>query len=241
MSHFKNVQNFDQVIAVCTGLGGNYNPGKQNLQIESLVALMNNAQGALDAIKVAKTNYEFATNHREVAFKDLGKLAGRIISELKSSGVLVQTVEDARYIQRKLVGFRISRDPVPPTPDSSTEAVPKKPMARGLDFGTQTQQFGKLLQTLRTEPLYKPTIADLKMEALEAKLSDLMAKNATVVRAAVELKNARQHRNNLLYTQSGSARETLRAVKQQVKAAFGSRSEAFKSLTAVKFITPANL
>lgn len=241
MSHFKNVQNFDKVIAVCTGLGGNYNPGKQNLQIESLVALMNNAQSALDAIKVAKTNNEFATNHREVAFKGLGKLAGRIISELKSSGVLVQTVDDARYIQRKLVGFRISRDPVPTPPDSSTEAAAKKPMARGLDYGTQVQHFGKLLQTLRTEPLYQPTIADLKMDALEAKLSDLMAKNAAVVRTSVELKNARQHRNDLLYSQSGSARETLRAVKQQVKAAFGPGSEEFKTLVAVKFITPANL
>jgi len=241
MSHFKNVQNFDKVIAVCTGLGGNYNPGKQNLQIESLVALMNNAQSALDAIKVAKTNNEFATNHREVAFKGLGKLAGRIISELKSSGVLVQTVDDARYIQRKLVGFRISRDPVPTPSDSSTEAAAKKPMARGLDYGTQVQHFGKLLQTLRTEPFYQPTIADLKMDALEAKLSDLMAKNAAVVRTSVELKNARQHRNDLLYSQSGSARETLRAVKQQVKAAFGPGSEEFKTLVAVKFITPANL
>ncbi len=239
MSHFKNVQNFDKVIAVCTGLGGNYNPGKQNLQIESLVALMNNAHGALDAIKVAKTNYEFATNHREVAFEGLGKLAGRIISELKSSGVLVQTVDDARYIQRKLVGFRISRDPVPAPPDASTEA--KKSTARGLDYGTQTQHFGKLLQTLRTEPLYKPSIADLKMDALEAKLSDLLVKNAAVVRTSVELKNARQHRNDLLYIQSGSARETLRAVKQQVKAAFGPRSEEFKTLVAVKFNKPSNL
>ncbi|MBK8292681.1 MAG: hypothetical protein IPK96_18855 [Flammeovirgaceae bacterium] len=122
--------------------------------MSNLVALLNNAQAALEAIKVAKTNSEYATNHREVAFKDLRKLAGRIVSELKSSGVLVQTVADARYIHRKLTGFRISRDPIAigsvPAASAEVPASEKKSIARGLDFGTQADYFGKLLQTLRT-------------------------------------------------------------------------------------------
>lgn len=85
MSHIKNLQSFDKVIAICTGLGGNYNPGKQNLQLASLTTLLNSAQAALENIRVAKTNYEYATNYREVAFEGLSKLVGRIISELKSS------------------------------------------------------------------------------------------------------------------------------------------------------------
>jgi hypothetical protein len=245
MSHFKNVQSLDKVIAICTGLGGNYNPGQQNLHVSSLVTLLNNAQAALEAIKVAKTNSEYATNHREVAFKDLRKLAGRIISELKSTGVLVQTVADARYIHRKLTGFRISRDPIAigsvPAASAEVPASEKKSIARGLDFGTQADYFGKLLQTLRTEPSYQPGIEDLKLVALEAKLNDLLAKNATVVRTSVALKNARMYRNDLLYSQSGNVQEAHRAVKQQVKAAFGPRSEEFKSLVNVKFIKPANL
>ena len=75
MSHFKNVQNFDQVIAVCTGLGGNYNPGKQNLQVNALTTLLNNAQLVLTETHEARTAYERATNSREVAFRDVGKLA----------------------------------------------------------------------------------------------------------------------------------------------------------------------
>ena len=73
------------------------------------------------------------------------------------------------------------------------------------------------------------------------KLNDLIAKNTAVVRTSVALKNARMYRNDLLYSQSGNVQEAHRAVKQQVKAAFGPRSEEFKSLVNVKFIKPANL
>ncbi|MBK8292682.1 MAG: hypothetical protein IPK96_18860 [Flammeovirgaceae bacterium] len=80
-----------------------------------------------------------------------------------------------------------------------------------------------------------------KLVALEAKLNDLLAKNATVVRTSVALKNARMYRNDLLYSQSGNVQQAYRAVKQQVKAAFGPGSEEFKTLVKVKFNKPANL
>lgn len=233
MSHIKNMQNFDKVIAVCTGLGGNYNPGKQNLRVESLTALLNNAHGALGSLKVAKTNFEYATNYREVAFSNLPKLTGRIISELKSSGVLVQTVDDARYIQRKLTGFRISRDPV--APENAEATSQKKFIAKGMDYTTLADNFAKLLQTLKSEPMYQPVPDDLKLPALEAKLSDLRAKNAEVVRTAVELKTARLHRDELLYLKQGNVRETFLAVKQTVRAAYGFGSQQYKAFAGVRF------
>ncbi len=239
MSHIKNMQNFDKVIAVCTGLGGTYNPGKQNLRVESLTALLNNAHSALESLKVAKTNFEYATNYREVAFRDLPKLTGRIISELKSSGVLVQTVDDARYIHRKLTGFRVSRDPVVPE-NAEAATSQKKFIAKGMDYTTQVDHFAKLLQTLRTEPMYRPVPEDLKLLALEAKLSDLRAKNAEAVRAAVELKNARSYRDELLYLQQGNVHETYLAVKQTVRAAYGIGSAQYKALVGVRFRKSTN-
>ncbi|MEQ1588338.1 MAG: hypothetical protein ABL895_20810, partial [Cyclobacteriaceae bacterium] len=233
MSHIKNMQNFDKVIAVCTGLGGTYNPGKQNLRVESLTALLNNAHSALESLKVAKTNFEYATNYREVAFRNLPKLTGRIISELKSSEVLVQTVDDARYIHRKLTGFRVSRDPVPPEKAEATSQ--KKFIAKGRDFTTQADHFAKLLQTLRTEPNYQPVPDDLKLPALEARLSDLYAKNGEVMRATVELKNARSHRDEMLYLKQGNVHETYLAVRQTVRAAYGFSSQQYKALAGVRF------
>ena len=145
----------------------------------------------------------------------------------------------------QLINEQEDEDPIAigsvPAASAEVPASEKKSIARGLDFGTQADYFGKLLQTLRTEPSYQPGIEDLKLVALEAKLNDLLAKNATVVRTSVALKNARMYRNDLLYSQSGNVQEAHRAVKQQVKAAFGPRSEEFKSLVNVKFIKPANL
>ncbi|MEQ1588321.1 MAG: hypothetical protein ABL895_20725, partial [Cyclobacteriaceae bacterium] len=111
----------------------------------------------------------------------------------------------------------------------------KKFIAKGMDYTTQVDHFAKLLQTLRTEPMYQPVPDDLKLPALEAKLSDLRAKNAEAVRAAVELKNARSHRDELLYFQQGNVHETFLAVKQTVRAAFGYGSQQHKALAGARF------
>jgi hypothetical protein len=58
------------------------------------------------------------------------------------------------------------------------------------------------------------------------------------VRTSVALKNARMYRNDLLYSQSGNVQEAYRAVKHQVKAAFGPSSEEFRTMVSVKFTRP---
>ncbi|MEQ1588658.1 MAG: hypothetical protein ABL895_22420, partial [Cyclobacteriaceae bacterium] len=116
----------------------------------------------------------------------------------------------------------------------------KKFIAKGMDYTTQVDHFAKLLQTLRTEPMYQPVPEDLKLPALEAKVSDLRVKNAEAVRAAVELKNARSHRDEMLYLQQGNVHETYLAVRQAVRAAYGIGSAQYKALVGVRFYKSTN-
>src|SRR6478752_2955621 len=106
MSHVKNVHAFEQLKGICTGYGGKYNPGKQNLQVNALTTLLNNAQLALAEMHEARTAYERATNSREVAFKDAPKFASRMYNVLRYSGSDPLTLEDARASIRKLRGIR---------------------------------------------------------------------------------------------------------------------------------------
>lgn len=46
-------------------------------------------------VSVAKTGYENTTNQRTVVFTQANLLTSRILSELKSVGVLPQTIADA--------------------------------------------------------------------------------------------------------------------------------------------------
>ena len=92
MSNAKNVESFGKLIGVLTGYGEEYNPGSSKLRVESLTEVFSRARSAMWQVSASKTGYETATNEREVAFAEVKQTASRILSELKSSEVLDQTV-----------------------------------------------------------------------------------------------------------------------------------------------------
>jgi hypothetical protein len=66
--HAKNVANFEELIGFCNGYGAAYNPSKALIKITALQTLLTGAQGALAAVKSAKTEFDNTTNDREIAF-----------------------------------------------------------------------------------------------------------------------------------------------------------------------------
>lgn len=104
MSNVKNVQALEKLLGICTGLGGSYNPGNQNLQVKAMTTLLSQVRNVLSEVHSARTSYEIATNQREDAFSTLKPLTTRIISTLLSGGAMPQTVADARTMSRKIFG-----------------------------------------------------------------------------------------------------------------------------------------
>ena len=78
MSHTKNMQSFEKLMGICTGLGGNYNPGKQNLQVNAMTTLSTIAQQIGEEVREARKAYDNATNAREQAFSDIRPLSSSI-------------------------------------------------------------------------------------------------------------------------------------------------------------------
>ena len=235
MTHVNNVQSFEKLLGICTGYGGSYNPGKQNLRVENLTNLLMQAREKLLQVSVAKSSHEQAQNDREIAFAEMRQFTSRILAELKSSGALPQTIADALVVARKIRGYAKGEKPVVPTEEKATvsEAVTRK--RNSADFGNTTAYFEKLLQTLGNEPMYEPAKPEFQMDALQATLAHLRQVNAAVVTAYVAWSNARRERNNFLYLAPGSLHTTAMAVKQQVKATFGYTSEATALVRKIRF------
>ena len=232
MSQVKNMQSLDKVIRICTGLGGTYNPGQQNLRVEALINLLNNASNADASVSKARSEFEIATNTREVMFEGVPKLAARILSELKSSNVLEQTVADARAITRKMTGRKASRDPVPSEP--AAQEQPRKRRARGQTFISVANNFSKLLQNLKDVPNYNPNTPDLKVDALQSMVDQLHAANNRVEDARVKFLNARIERNNVFYLAAGNVCDTTSAVKLKVQAICGRASETYMAIAKAR-------
>jgi hypothetical protein len=207
--------------------------------VESLSDVFNQARTVMHRVSISKAGYETATNQREVAFAAAKAMASRILSELKSSGVLPQTVADASSMVRKIKGRVLAGRPELPEKTETGDMVKRKRVT-GSDYGSVVYHFQKLIETLLVEPKYNPSLPVLQVASLQQMLSELRTANAAVVTATADLGLARRDRNAVLYKGQGSLYRIAMAVKQQVRAIFGYSSEAAKAASQIEFTSFKN-
>jgi len=242
MSNVKNLQSLEKLLGTCTGLGGSYNPGNQNLQVKAMATLLSQARNTLSEVDIAKTGYEVATNQREEAFKNLAALSGRIISAMIATGAKPETVADARTMSRKIYGRVKSKDraPVP----SEIESIPvddqsvTKRRARGMDYASLAAHFAKLLETVSAEERYKTNEQELTVESLKKHLTTLQKHNSSVISATVAWQEARRKRDEILYSLDRNLFTVGQRAKQYLKSAFGHRSEVYQTVSKIRFTNP---
>lgn len=104
--HAKNVATFEDLTSFITGYGATYNPSKAALKLPALITQLAAASATLQAVKVAKTANDNATNSRELAFKPLKPLATRIMNALAATDAETQTLDDAKSTNMKIQGKR---------------------------------------------------------------------------------------------------------------------------------------
>jgi hypothetical protein len=237
MTHVQNVHAFGELKGLCTGYGGEYNPGKQNLQVEALTTLWLNANQVMDDVIVAKAEYDIATNYREQAFAQLGKLGSRIFGILKAGGASPLLLKDAQTLVNKLRGSG-SKAHRPPISSQESEPVTAKRRLGGHDYASRKNHFASLLETVMSEPTYKPNESYLSVAGLQDVLDNLRKLNEDVVAAKVALREARRNRNILLYEGEESLVSTALAVKQYVKAIYGFTSQQHTEVFRISFTKP---
>lgn len=236
MTHVQNVHAFGQLKGLCTGYGGEYNPGKQNLQVEALTTLWLNANQVMDDVIVAKAEYDIATNNREQAFAQLGKLSTRIFGILKAGGASPLLLKDVQSLVNKLRGSKGYR---PAIPSQASESVPvKRRTLGGHDYPSKVNHFASLLEIVMSEPTYKPNEPYLSVAGLQGVLDNLRELNVKVVETKVALREARRNRNTLLYVGEESLVSTAQAVKQYVKAIYGYTSQQHTEVFRIGFTKP---
>jgi hypothetical protein len=236
--HSKNVASFEDLIAFCTGYGATYNPVKTSLKLPALNTLFVAANNSLQAVKVAKSNYDNATNAREIAFKPLKSLATKIVNALSSTDATQQTVDDARTMKMRIQGRRaVALKKTAPETEVATAEEPLKTTSVGQQsFNKMVDNFAQLIQTLVAESKYAPNENELKVATLITLLADLRLKNTAVINAKAALSNARIARDKVLYFEDTGLCNVAKDAKSYVKSLFGAASPQYKQISGLSFI-----
>ncbi len=236
MSNIKNVDAYSRLVGICTGFGGDYNPGQQNLKLNAMRALLEKAQSSLQHVK-SKTNvYKHVTNEREVAFEDVKRLASMITFTVKAAGVPVQTLKDAQYYLRLISGRIKNRAPIPAA-DAEAQPLQTRRL-RQQSYSAMANNLGKLVDLVSTLPQYKPNEEALQIEQLEAKVAKLHQLNKAVAHAKTARGNAIIHRNRLLYHGASCMVNNAYLVRSYVRVIYGNGSEQLRQLSKLSFTKP---
>jgi hypothetical protein len=237
--HAKNVATFEDLISFCTGYGATYNPSKAALKLPALTTQNTGAIAALQAVKVAKTAYDNATNARELAFKPMKSLSTKIINALAATEATKQTVDDVKSTNMKIQGRRAKAVEKPDAKALAAGAEPVKTASTSQQsYDKLIDHFAQLIATLTAEPKYIPNENELKVATLNTMLTDLRAKNTAVITATTALSNARIARDKALYAETTGMVDTAQDAKQYVKSLFGATSPQYKQVSGLKFNRP---
>ncbi|MEQ9209564.1 MAG: hypothetical protein RLN96_06950, partial [Pseudomonadales bacterium] len=161
MSHAKNVESYSRLVDICTGYGGTYNPGRQTLQLKAMRALLKEAQSSLQLVKQTVSDYNTATNDREITFEEIQKRTTSVVRLLKSAGVSVQTMDDANHLMRLIKGRRAT--PRPAVPSVEAEDTIRKRSFTHQSYVSIADNFGELVQMVMKQPQYAPNEEELKV------------------------------------------------------------------------------
>jgi len=234
--HVKNVNNLEDLITICIGYGGAYNPSKNSIKITVLNQLLTDSKTELANVNKKLTDYNIAVTNRQLIFKDLKKLSTRLVNALGASDTNSKTIENANSINRKIQGVRASTKEAPTTPESNSDTTEVKAHSVSQQsYGLLTEHFSKLILLLQSESNYNPNEELLKVTNLNTLLSDMNTNNATVLTANTEVNNARINRNELFYISPNCLFNTAAEVKKYVKSLFGATSQQYKQISGIKF------
>jgi hypothetical protein len=237
MSHLKNMQAFEKLTGVCTGLGGTYNPGKQNLQVNAMSTLLTVAQQSWEEVKQAQTAYDNATNNRELGFRNIRKLSSSVYGMLKACGTNPLLLADALNSKRRIYGAPISKPPVVEVGNPEAEKTEGRPSySRG--YATIAEYFDRLVKTVASEPEYQPKEPELTVAGLQQKLTELFSLNKAVTDAEVKLEEARIKRNTVYYIAPQNLVGTATAVKTYMRSVFGYQSQQHQQVQKLRFTKP---
>jgi hypothetical protein len=233
MKTIQNLQAFNSLIGYCTGFGGKYNPGRQNLHIENLQAQLVAVRQVLEKVKETKVHFINEVNERKQVFAQLPALSSSVLRAMVASGTSPERQASARMLLTSILGYPHKAKAPVPAAGATAEGEIAKRSSLQMSYWSKVDSFSQLVKMVASEPLYQPNEQELSLDGLTKKLAELEAMNQRVSDARVYWSNARTERDNLMYGNADSMYEVARQVKNYLRSIFGFNSNEYQQVKRI--------
>ncbi|RZK41144.1 MAG: hypothetical protein EOO90_12090 [Pedobacter sp.] len=208
--HAVNLANFDVLIVKIIMLGRYYSPLKEDIQLEALKSVSQNAKVAIANAEELYAQYIHEINVREVAFSELNVLYQAIFKLLSA---ITKMNETEVYM---LLG---------------TQKVVHSQFANQERYDFLLDNFCKIIKMLKVNPRYLPQDRQLEIVELEGYYASLYLKNNKVRQIYALFCNALMVRDEVMYRDNYGLVALTAQVKIYIKYHFGWNSEEYKQIS----------
>lgn len=234
MTTVKTMQALNELIGYCTGFGGKYNPGRQNLRLEALQAQLEAVSQSLEQVKVTKVHFINEVNERKKVFDPLPSIASNVLRMLEETGSTEEQIASVRMLVKGILRKQKLRMPLPSAGDKlMTEPARRSPVQ--MSYWAKSDAFSQLVKLVASIPTYQPTVPELSVESLMMKMTELESINKRVSEARVKWSQAMSQRTVVMYADHDSACNRSKSVKNYLRIMLGNHSEQFDQVKRLKF------
>ena len=228
--HSKNVANLQKLIEQVT-VYTSYNPPIENLKIENLNTLYNNALAIVNETEEKRSTNKIAIHNRKQAFDNLKSLTTKIVNHLDILNLEEGQFEQAKAINRLIQGAAKKAK----TPTENPEAETKTVSTSRQSFTQLADNFSKLLQIITSVTGYTPNEDELKLENLNTYHATLVSTTQMVNQTEALLNTKLIERDTILYANNTGLYDTVQNVKKYVKSIYGATAPEYKNISKISF------
>jgi hypothetical protein len=235
MKTIQKLQAFNELIGYCTGFGGKYNPGRQNLHIENLQAQKELVRQVHEKVKETKVHFINEVNERKQVFAQLPAMSSRVLRAMEASGTSAERLSSARMLVNSILGRTKNAPAAVPKESTTPEGEIAKRSSLSMSYWSKADAFSQLVKMVTSESLYQPNEPELSLEGLTKMLAELEAMNQRVSQARMLWSNARTQRDNVFDGNENSMNGSARMVKSYLRSVFGFNSTEYAQVKGIKF------
>ncbi|HYG01197.1 MAG TPA: hypothetical protein VD927_02075 [Chryseosolibacter sp.] len=231
----KQVDTFGQLVGFCKSQGSMFNPSQDSMKIEALESLLQTAREKTEIMYNDHKAVTWAINQRRDALKHMQKIVTRAYNAAIATKMSPSLLEDLRNVKVKLTGNIRGKTSSPQADDPSQVKTGRGPIPQA-DVVSKMRNFTLFIKLLELHDGYTPNESEISIEGLKSLLEMIETSQVQLVTSQIKLNRSKEACRLVIQKEEGIY-GLSKLIKVYVKSAFGVESDAFTSISKLKFVS----
>lgn len=208
----------------------NYNPPRKQESVAAMTELISSIIATNATESSQRENYKQAVDSRQTAFSKTKGSVEKLLSPIKGAvesqyGKKSTEASAVNSTIKRMRATKLTKAPSDPTKETQEKTISQSERS----YGSMTQFFNDIVNTLTQFPEYDPSSDPIKIAALQETATQLTTLNNNVAQKIQQLNSTRTRRQDLY----SELKDRVQRIKSYVKAQYGNNSPEYNLIKGI--------